>query len=162
MVVTKEPQLIDPILRISEVVYMSARNQLIDKERETVTFEIHMFCIKNVLRKEKVTSFDEDGNLIRNEDFTPKLTEIEFSEPKLALFSKRNAEIKLSTFNKLFSNLKDDQWDDVLLRQIDYLNSLEWKNKSTPPPYYWNLKSKDMKVLSDSQMLEILKPIKIK
>lgn len=162
MVVTKKPQLIDPILRISEIVYMSVRNKFVDKESETVTFEVHMFCIKNVLTKDRVSAYDEDVNIKRNEDMTPMLEEIEIISPKLALFYKRKAEIKLSTFNKLFPNLKDYQWDDVLLRQIDYLNSLKWENKNTPPPYYWNLKKEDVKVLSDSEMMEILKPTQIK
>lgn len=162
MVVTKKPQLIDPILRISEIVYMSARNKFVDKESETVTFEVHMFCIKNVLTKDRVSAYDEDGNIKRNEDMTPMLEEIEIISPKLALFSKRKAIFKLSTFEKLFPNLKSSKWDEVLARQIDYLNSKEFKGTEIQQPYYWNLKKEDVKVLSDSEMMEILKPTQIK
>jgi hypothetical protein len=154
MIRTKEPQIVDAMNRESAVVYLEACNRRESKEAQTVTFDVFMYTIDTITAIEyKNTPYqNEQGETYYVNE--PKTVTI----PIKRIISKRDAIYKMSTFYGAVGNPTPDQYDDVMIAQIDFINSKVWDGTEAQKVYFWNLTASDVEKVTAEEMEILLTP----
>lgn len=163
MIGTVEKILIDSEARLIDFLFMQVGDMRTNRKDGLVSFEIEQFLIKDFEVEEiintpkKRTDYTEEG-----EPF--EVGYIEQSKgvviyPKLVSRKKREAILKEATFYKRFGSITPEDYDSVLINQIDWINSYEPSgNEIQSELFYWNLKATDLKIITAEDLKELLKP----
>jgi hypothetical protein len=158
----------DKMKRREGIVYMSLSNR--NEANGFVTFTNNFFVLdsftervtveESVYQKDSNNEFilDEGGNKIPmiGSDGNPVkiLVFKNKTQPFLKEFRVEYPNYKTSTFYSLFPSLKPDDYDETMIQQIDYNNSLPNNNNN----YYWELTGDDMEVVTQAQLTALLTP----
>jgi hypothetical protein len=154
MIRTKQPQVVDAMNRESAVIYMKADNKRESVENQTVMFDVFMYSIDTVTRVESVNVSYQNEN-----DETYYVSEQRtVTRPYLKLISKRDAIYKMSTFYGAVGNPTPSQYDDVMIAQIDFINSKVWDGTEAQKVYFWNLTAADVEKVTAEEMETLLTP----
>jgi hypothetical protein len=78
--------------------------------------------------------------------------------PIKRIISKRDAIYKMSTFYGAVGNPTPDQYDDVMIAQIDFINSKVWDGTEAQKVYFWNLTAADVEKVTAEEMETLLTP----
>lgn len=161
MIRTKQPQVLDSINRVEEVVYMFAENMTENDKAETVTFDSVLQILVNEVKPIQVEKklLNEQGDeyiVFENELWV---------FPKFIDFLRRKSTYKMSTFDALFNNLTRSQFksqkDYLMIQEINTVNSTICNPLQKNCNYFWYLTSNDMEVLTELELTELLAPYKL-
>lgn len=160
---TKQPQVLDAINRISEIVYMEALNQSFQDEAEpkTVKFQSVLRILVNEIRTISVpktlqNELEEDYIIFEDEQWVyPRFQEI----------LRRDSVYKQTTFKASFGAMTLDNFDAnkgaLMIQEVHIVNNKLCDPIVTNCNYFWNLQATDMEVVSDTELEQLLTPYKL-
>ena len=155
MIRTKQPQIIDAMNRREGIVYIKALNRTENEHAQTVSFEIEMYILKSVAKEEtvRIDKENEAGEMYTS--YERKIV----TRNEWVFIGRRQAIYRMSTFYSIIGNVTPAQYDDVLIEQIDYINSRPLTgNEIQKDIYFWNLTASDLEKVTDEQLTELLTP----
>jgi hypothetical protein len=155
MIATKEPQIIDAINRREGIVYLKAMNRSEDDIEKTVKFDVEMYTLEPIfyeknMRFDKINEFDE----VYTEYRTVNVVQNQFR-----FIGKKQAIYKMNTFYSVIGNVTPEQYDDVLIQQIDYVNKrVLTGNEIQKDIYFWNLTELDLEKVTEQEINILTSP----
>lgn len=156
MIRTKQPQVIDAMNRKEGIVYIKALNRRENEQAQTVTFDVELYTIESVTKPEpvpiKVGENEEGGDII-------EMQIKNVTRPYWNLVNRREAVYRMSTFYALIGNVTPAQYDQVLISQIEYVNSRPLTgNEIQKDIYFWNLTAADLEDVTPQEIETLLTP----
>lgn len=155
MIRTKQPQVIDAMNRRSGIVYIKACNRTENEQAQTVTFDVELYTLEVASKEEtvSVTHTNENGEqYVAFEQAT-------VNRPYFKLINRRQAIYRMSTFYSMIGNVTPDQYDQVLMSQIEYVNSRPLTgNEIQKDIYFWNLTAADLEDVTPQEIETLLTP----
>lgn len=158
----------DKMKRRSGIVYMSLSKReelgglvtftnnffVLDSFTERVTIEESVY--QNNSNNEFI--LDESGNKIPMIGSDGKPVKVLIfknkTQPYFKEFRIEYPNYKTSTFYSLFPSLNPEDYDETMIQQIEYNNSLPDNNDN----YYWELTGNDMEIVTQAQLTALLTP----
>jgi hypothetical protein len=168
MIRSKKVELIDPVGRVSGLVYVEAKKRRYDEENGLVIVDnVFSFIesketVTNVLvegEEEYCSGVDAEGNKIF--DFRPAMVKrrAKILVKNFVPFKFSEAKFKISTFEEVLNNPKVSQYDAVLIQQIEFCNTKEWSgNEIQKHVYFYNWTASDLEIVTEEQKNELLAP----
>ena len=154
MIRTKQPQVIDAMNRRSGIVYIKALNRTENEQAQTVSFDVELYTLESATTEEPVNvevGTNEEGNPI----YEVQLRNV--TRPYFNLINRRKAVYRMSTFYAMIGNVTPAQYDQVLISQIEYVNSRPLTgNEIQKDIYFWNLTAADLENVTEEQLTELL------
>lgn len=154
MIRTKEPQLIDAQNRIEEVVLFNIASKSENPTAKTVTFDIEQYILVKATYPQERPVLDENGMPMHHGGVMVKKT-VNIENYQLLKIATKKEIISSDVFEKHFNDLKQSDWEKALIKQIEYRNYQQTK-PGTIPNFYWNLKGKDMEIVPDEEIKQML------
>lgn len=156
MIRTKQQQVIDAMNRKSGIVYIKALNRTENEQAQTVSFDVELYTIESTTKIEPVNVIvgqnEEGGNIV-------EVQERNVTRPYLNLINRRKAVYRMSTFYAMIGNVTPEQYDAVLMAQIEYVNSRPLTgNEIQKDIYFWNLTSADLENVTTEEITALLLP----
>lgn len=166
MIVTLEKQDLNKELRWSDFLFMEVDKVSVIKSEGLVKADILQFTLKDF---ESLEDIEKEGTKTDyTEEGVPVETPYKYKEkaviirPTFVLWKKREAIFKMDTYFEKIGEIKPEEYDRLLIEQIDFVNKLEEKpGRIQKDLYYFNLKAEEMKILT-SEEKEILTAPRIK
>lgn len=155
MIRTKQPQVIDAMNRRNGIVYIKACNRTENEQAQTVTFDVELYTLEVASKEEtvEVTHTNENG-----EQYVAFEQAI-VNRPYFKLINRRQAIYRMSTFYSMIGNVTPDQYDQVLMSQIEYVNSRPLTgNEIQKDIYFWNLTAADLENVTAEEIETLLTP----
>lgn len=156
MIRTKQPQVIDAMNRREGIVYIKALNRRENEQAQTVTFDVELYTLETVTKEEPVNvevgTNDEGGKIY-------EVQMLNVTRPYFKLINRREAVYRMSTFYALIGNVTPAQYDQVLISQIEYVNSRPLTgNEIQKDIYFWNLTAADLEDVTPQEIEALLTP----
>ena len=156
MIRTKQPQVIDAMNRKTGIVYIKACNRTENEQAQTVSFDVELYTIESTTKIEPVNVIvgqnEEGGNIV-------EVQERNVTRPYFNLINRRKAVYRMSTFYAMIGNVTPEQYDNVLIAQIEYVNSRPLTgNEIQKDIYFWNLTAADLENVSNEEIAVLLTP----
>ena len=156
MIRTKQPQVIDAMNRRSGIVYIKALNRTENEQAQTVSFDVELYTLEITTKIEPVNVIvgqnEEGGNIV-------EVQERNVTRPYLNLINRRKAVYRMSTFYAMIGNVTPEQYDNVLMAQIEYVNSRPLTgNEIQKDIYFWNLTAADLENVTNEEITTLLLP----
>ena len=154
MIRTKQPQVIDAMNRRSGIVYIKALNRTENEQAQTVSFDVELYTIESTTKVEPVNVVigqnEEGGDIV-------EVQNLSVTRPYFQLINRRKAVYRMSTFYAMIGNVTPDQYDNVLIQQIEYVNSRPLTgNEIQKDIYFWNLTASDLENVTNEQVESLL------
>lgn len=156
MIRTTQPQIIDALNRIEAVAYMEVDNRrepdgvvIFDTLIKVLDVEIRPTMV-NVL----VGQNEQGGDIFTQEERM-------FAYPYFKTLLVRESKYKKSTFYGAVGNPTPSEYDDVMIAQINYVNSRTWTGNELQKIYYWNLTTSDMEKVTEEELEQLLTPYEV-
>lgn len=158
MIRTKQPQVLDALNRVSAVAYMESENR---REPDGVVIFDTVFKVLDIeYIKETVNRPNGEVNELDQPILVPTL--ITIAKPYFKTIYKREARYKKSTFyGPYINNPTPDQYDDVMIAQIEFTNNRDWTGNELQKVYYWNLTASDLEKVTDEEVAQLLTPYEV-
>lgn len=156
MIRTIQPQVIDAMNRRDGIVYIKACNRTENEQAQTVSFDVELYTLETVTKQEPVNievGTNEEGGKVYDVQM------LDVTRPYFNLINRRKAVYRMATFYSMIGNVTPDQYDNVLIQQIEYVNSRPLTgNEIQKDIYFWNLTAADLENVTDEQLTELLTP----
>ena len=156
MIRTKQPQVIDAMNRCNGIVYIKALNRTENEQAQTVSFDVELYTLESATAEEPVNvevGTNEEGNPI----YEVQLRNV--TRPYFNLINRRKAVYRMATFYAMIGNVTPDQYDNVLIQQIEYVNSRPLTgNEIQKDIYFWNLTAADLQDVTPQEIETLLTP----
>ena len=154
MIRTIQPQVIDAMNRRSGIVYIKALNRTENEQAQTVSFDVELYTIESTTKVEPVNVVigqnEEGGDIV-------EVQNLNVTRPYFQLINRRKAVYRMSTFYAMIGNVTPDQYDNVLIQQIEYVNSRPLTGKEIQKDiYFWNLTASDLENVTNEQVESLL------
>lgn len=154
MIRTKQPQVIDAMNRREGIVYIKALNRTENEQAQTVSFDVELYTIESTTKVEPVNVIvgqnEEGGNIV-------EVQERNITRPYFNLINRRKAVYRMSTFYAMIGNVTPKQYDNVLISQIEYVNSRPLTGSEIQKDiYFWDLTASDLENVTEEQLTELL------
>jgi len=160
MIRTISPQVIDAKNRKEGIVYIEVGKSTTVPENNPsmIVFQLTFKELINVRKDVVLAVNDENGNPTKDEngEFITETKTCIF--PTFNVLFKDEAKFKLSTFREQIGAVWPEDYDQVLMEQIAYVNSKEWTRNELQIVYFWNLAFEDMEALSTEQITQLTTP----
>lgn len=153
MIVTLQPQVIDAQNRIEEVVLFKIASKSENPTAKTVIFDVEQYILVKAKYPQERPVLNNGAPMFNEQGMIKKTMNIENCQ--LVKIATKKEVISADVFEKHFSDIKQSDWEEAFIKQIEYRNS----NQSKPgemPNFYWNLKGKDLEIVSDDEIKQIL------
>ena len=156
MIRTKQPQVIDAMNRKNGIVYIRACNRAENEQAQTVSFDVELYALESTTKIEPVNVIvgqnEEGGNIV-------EVQERNVTRPYFNLINRRKAVYRMSTFYAMIGNVTPEQYDNVLMAQIEYVNSRPLTgNEIQKDIYFWNLTASDLENVTNEEITTLLLP----
>ena len=156
MIRTIEPQVIDAMNRREGIVYIKALNRTENEQAQTVSFDVELYTIESTTKAEPVNVVigqnEEGGDIV-------EVQMRDVTRPYFQLINRRKAVYRMSTFYAMIGNVTPEQYDNVLIQQIEYVNSRPLTgNEIQKDIYFWNLTASDLENVSQAEIEALLTP----
>lgn len=155
MIRTIQPQVIDAMNRRNGVVYIKACNRRENESDQTVRFDVELYTLETASKVEtiEVTNTNENGEqYISFEQAT-------VNRHYFKLINRREAVYRMSTFYTMIGNITPAQYDNVLIAQIEYVNSRPLTgNEIQKDIYFWDLTAADLENVTPEEIADLLTP----
>ena len=154
MIRTKQPQVIDAMNRREGIVYIKALNRTENEQAQTVSFDVELYTIESTTKVEPVNVVvgqnEEGGNIV-------EVQERNITRPYFNLINRRKAVYRMSTFYAMIGNVTPEQYDNVLIQQIEYVNSRPLTgNEIQKDIYFWGLTASDLENVTTEEITDLL------
>lgn len=154
MIRTKQPQVIDAMNRREGIVYIKALNRTENEQAQTVSFDVELYTIESTTKVEPVNVVvgqnEEGGNIV-------EVQERNVTRPYFNLINRRKAVYRMSTFYAMIGNVTPEQYDNVLIAQIEYVNSRPLTgNEIQKDIYFWDLTASDLENVTNEEITDLL------
>ena len=154
MIRTKQPQVIDAMNRRDGIVYIKALNRTENEQAQTVSFDVELYTIESTTKVEPVNVVigqnEEGGDIV-------EVHMRDVTRPYFQLINRRKAVYRMSTFYAMIGNVTPDQYDNVLIQQIEYVNSRPLTgNEIQKDIYFWNLTASDLENVTQEEIEAVL------
>lgn len=155
MIRTKLPQVIDAMNRREGIVYIKACNRTENEHEQTVKFDVELYTLEVA---SKVETVEVQGTNENGEPFTA-FEQATVNRPYFKLINRRQAIYRMSTFYSMIGNVTPDQYDSILMQQIEYVNSRPLTgNEIQKDIYFWNLTASDLQDVTAEEIETLLTP----
>ena len=156
MIRTIQPQVIVAMNRREGIVYIKACNRTENKQAQTVSFDVELYTLESTTKVEPVNvevGTNEEGGKIY------EAQQLNVTRPYFKLINRRQAVYRMSTFYAMIGNVTPDQYDTVLMQQIEYVNSRPLTgNEIQKDIYFWNLTASDLENVTQAEIDTLLLP----
>lgn len=155
MIRTIQPQVIDAMNRRDGIVYIKACNRTENEQAQTVTFDVELYTLEVASKVETVEVMRTNEN---GEQYIA-FEQATVNRPYFKLINRRQAIYRMSTFYAMIGNVTPDQYDSVLMQQIEYVNSRPLTgNEIQKDIYFWNLTAADLEDVTQQEIEILLTP----
>lgn len=163
MIVTLEKQDLNKELRWSDFLFMEVDKVSVLKSEGLVKADILQFTLVDF---ESFEDIEKEGVKIDyTEEGLPIETPYKYKEkgivirPTFVLWKKREAIFKMDTYFEKIGETKPEEYDRLLIEQIDFVNKLEEKpGRIQKDLYYFNLTAERMKILTLEEIETLTAP----
>jgi hypothetical protein len=158
MIRTKQPQVISGRNRLNAVVYIDVKGPdatATDIVTFNMGFHILLTSYETVIEMRPNGEVNEEGNPIMVS------TEVTYAKPYLKLVDNEVAKYKKSTYYGAVGNPSYTDFDQVMISQIEYVNSRTWTGNELQQVYFWNLTASDLEVVSEAELAALLTPYEV-
>lgn len=156
MIVTLKPQVIDAQNRIESIIYLRVLNQKENTLNKTVEFDVETRALVTETSQEDRAKLNETGGFILDENGRPVVNRVTVEKTTLELVRTQKAVFKADTFYSKIGKLYPDEYDKAFIFQIEYLNSRPETDPFHKKKYFWNLTSKDVKIISEEEVKALI------
>jgi hypothetical protein len=158
MIRTKQPQVLDAMNRITSIVYMDVSGPDA-REQGIVKFNVNFHVIDIEYKTEIEMRPNGDLNELGEQILASTL--VTYAKPFFKTVHSREVKYRDAVYYDVVGNPKPNQFDALMITQIEYVNSRVWTGNELQQLYFWELTANDLEIVTQEQLDLLLTPYEV-